>query len=258
MTTIFNATTFNDRGDDVKFRPALWMTVAVIPALAMLIYLGTWQVMRMQWKDALIADFTHRVTSQAVPAPEREADINRYQRLMLNGIWMHHAEVQLTGRTFEGTAGYHVITPFRLDDGRIILLNRGWVGQEYRKPETRPSTLVTGSVEVMAILRLPIKKGYFVPQNDPAKDDWFTLTIGDIAAHHHLGDRLIMAYTGDVIRGDGPYVLPIGAKVEINIPNDHLQYALTWYGIALGLIGVYGSWHIQAGRLRFRSKVDAP
>lgn len=242
----------------MTFRPKLGMTIAAIPALMMLIYLGTWQVVRMQWKDDLIAEFTSRATAQAVapPAAAAAAD-NQYQRMTLNGVWMHHAETQLIGRTFEGTAGYHVITPFRLDDGRVMLLNRGWVAQDYRLPESRPSTLTAGPAEVTAILRLPMRKGYFVPDNNPEQNDWFTLNIADIAAHHELGDSLITTYTGDVLRDSGPYVLPIGADVTIDIPNDHWHYALTWYGLALGLIGVYLAFHHQAGRLSFRKQGDA-
>ncbi|MGU9961545.1 MAG: SURF1 family protein [Candidatus Puniceispirillales bacterium WSBS_2018_MAG_OTU23] len=236
----------------MTFRPALWMSLAAIPALMLLVYLGTWQLTRMYWKETLINDFTSRAMAAPIaPPPETLAQDSRYQRLSVNGVWMHDAEVQLIGRTFEGTAGYHVITPLRLDDGRILLLNRGWVSQDYRRPAARPSTLITGEVAVDAILRLPRQKGYFVPENNLEADDWFTLTIADIAAHHQLGDSLITAYTADVLQPPGPYVLPIGADIEINIPNDHWNYALTWYGLGLALIGVYASWHIQAGRLRF-------
>jgi surfeit locus 1 family protein len=233
------------------------MTVAVIPTLAILLYLGTWQLMRLQWKGALIDEFTSRATAEAViPPAENRAAQMRFQRLRVSGVWMHDAEVQLTGRLFEGTPGYHVITPMRLDDGRILILNRGWVSQDYRRAEARPLSLDDGRVKVEAILRLPFRKGYFVPENDPDRDDWFTLKIDDIATHHDLGGRIITTYSADVLRPDGPYTLPIGAAVEIDIPNDHWNYALTWFGIALGLIGVYLAWHVQAGRLRF-SRGDA-
>lgn len=241
----------------MRFRPAWGMSIAALVALVLLIGLGTWQVMRLQWKSALIEEFKSRALAEAIAPPEEAQEIHLYQRLKLDGVWMHEGETQLTGRVFEGTAGYHVITPLELEDGRIILVNRGWVSQDYRRPETRPSTLAEGQVSVMALLRLPIQKGYFVPPNAPSQDDWFTLNIADIAEYHQLGDRLITAYTADAIRGEGAYVLPIGARVEINIPNDHLNYALTWYGIALGLIGVYVVWHLQAGRLRFGRKKDS-
>ena len=227
------------------------MTVFAVPSLAILLALGTWQVARMQWKEALIDELTARAQGSAI-APPAAADAAgmRFQRLALSGAWMHDAEVQLTGRTFEGTAGYHVVTPMRLDDGRILLVNRGWVPQDYRRPESRPKTLHAGRQEVEAILRLPAEKGYFVPENDPARDDWFTLDIDGIAAHRGLGAETVTAYRADALRPEGPYVLPIGAAVDIDIPNNHWHYALTWYGIALGLVGVYGAWHHQAGRLR--------
>jgi surfeit locus 1 family protein len=231
------------------------MTVVAIPTLAILLYLGTWQVLRMEWKESLIDEFTLRATAEAItpPVADKAAEM-RYQRLEVSGVWLHEDEVQLTGRLFEGTAGYHVITPMRLDDGRVLILNRGWVSQDFRRPESRPSSLDSGRVSVEAILRLPFRKGYFVPENNPGQDDWFTLNIDDIAAHHELGDRVIRTFSADVLRPDGPYVLPIGAGIDINIPNDHWNYALTWYGIALGLIGVYLTWHVQAGRLRLSKR----
>lgn len=239
------------------FRPALWMTVAAIPALAILVWLGSWQVMRMHWKNDLISSFTTRAHAEAIQPPQgdKAADL-QFQRISISGVWMHHAEIQLTGRTFEGTAGYHVITPMKLDDGRVLLLNRGWVSQDYRKPEKRPSTLAAGQQQFEAIIRLPATKGYFVPENDLEDDHWFTLNIQEIAAHRNLSG-VIMAYTADVLRPEGPYVLPIGAAVTIDIPNNHWNYALTWYGLALGLIGVYIAWHSQNGRLRFGRNDEA-
>ena len=233
------------------FRPALWMTVFAVPALAILLWLGTWQVIRLQWKAELIDEFTTRARAEAINPPAA-SDVTglRFQRIKVTGTWMHHAEIQMTGRTFEGTAGYHVVTPMKLDDGRILLLNRGWVSQDYRQPEKRPSSLDAGVQSVDAIIRMPAQKGYFVPENDIEDNHWFTLNIAEITAHHNLVN-VIDTYTADVLRPDGAYVLPIGAAVKIDIPNNHLNYAITWYGIALGLIGVYIAWHHQAGRLRF-------
>jgi surfeit locus 1 family protein len=220
----------------------------------MLVWLGSWQLVRMHWKNDLIEEFTTRAHTEAVVPPATDAAAeNRFQRISASGIWMHDAEVQLTGRTFEGTAGYHVITPMRLDDGRILLLNRGWVSQDYRLPEKRPATLAAGPQKVEAIVRWPKRKGYFVPENDIEDDHWFTLNIEEIAAHHELAN-VITTYTADVLRPEGPYVLPIGAAVTIDISNNHWHYALTWFGIALGLIGVYTAWHHQNGRLHFARK----
>jgi len=237
------------------FRPALWMTVFSVMAFGILVTLGSWQIYRMQWKAELIAEFEDRAHSTPIPVTSLSFDEpQRYQRVFVEGVWLHQHEVQLTGRTFEGTAGYHIITPLRLDDDRIILINRGWVSQDYREPAQRPATLTTGLIQVDGIVRLPAKKGYFVPENDLANGDWFTLSIADISQYSGLGDSIVNTFTVDALRPDGPYVLPIGVGVNITLPNNHWQYALTWYGIALGLVGVYFSWHRQAGRLGHKEK----
>lgn len=237
----------------MDFRPALWMTIFSLLAFSMLIALGSWQVARLQVKNEIIDKFTSRAHSKAITPPSVDtAEMYEYQRLMVRGTWLHDAEIHLTGRTFEGTAGYHLITPMQLEDGRILLMNRGWVGEDYRFSSSRPSTLTTGLVEIDAILRLPPRKGYFVPENDFSGNHWFTLNPDEITKHHQLGDNVILTYTADVLREEGAYVMPIGAAVNINIANNHLQYALTWYGLALCLLGVYFSWHVQQGRLKFK------
>lgn len=231
------------------FRPALWMTICSLIALVLLIALGSWQIYRLQWKAELIAEFEQRAHSapQAVIAIDANSP-QRYQRVTAEGTWLHQYEVQLTGRTYEGTAGYHVITPLELSDGRIVLVNRGWVSQKYRTPDSRPSTLINDLVSIDGIIRLPAQKGYFVPDNNLEKNDWFTLSIADIASYHSLNDQLITSFTMDALRDPEAKTLPIGAAVDINLPNNHLQYAITWYGLALGLIGVYIAWHRAAGR----------
>ena len=232
------------------FRPALWMTVCSVIALALLIALGSWQLYRMQWKAGLIAEFEAR--AHATPIDVTEIDVDdpiRYQRVKVEGTWLHQHEVQLIGRTFEGTAGYHVITPMILKDGRMILINRGWVSQSYRLPESRPFTLASDQVAFEGIIRLPAQKGYFVPENNLEQNDWFTLSISDIARYRSLENTLISSFTVDALRNVDTQEIPIGAAVDIELPNNHLQYAITWYGLALGLIGVYIAWHRSAGRI---------
>ena len=97
----------------------------------------------------------------------------------------------MTGRTYEGNAGFHIVTPFTLRDGRIVLVNRGWVSETYRDPEKRPFTLVEGEVTLDAILRFPGKKGYFVPENEAENGFWFTLVPAQIVAHLGLSSQAV-------------------------------------------------------------------
>jgi surfeit locus 1 family protein len=161
----------------------------------------------------------------------------------------------MTGRTYEGNAGFHIVTPFILEDGRTVLVNRGWVSESYRDPSKRAFSLVEGQTTVEAILRLPGKKGYFVPENDPAGGFWFTLVPEQIVAHLGLGDGAVTDYYAAAIRTSDVVSLPIAARTKLNLRNSHLSYAITWYGIALALLGVYLAFHHQAGRLG-RSKPE--
>ena len=236
----------------MKFRPLLWPTFFALPALIILLGLGTWQVQRLEWKNQLIHDFETRATADPIElpvvaiAPEME-----FRHLSLTGEFDHDRELFLTGRTYEGNAGFHIVTPFQLTDGRIILINRGWVSESYRDPAKRAFTLVEGETTVAAILRFPAKKGYFVPENEPDNGFWFTLVPAQMVKHLALGDDAETDIYAAALRTSDKISLPIGAKTETNLRNSHLGYAITWYGIACALIGVYAAFHHQRGRLGF-------
>ncbi|MCG8625982.1 MAG: SURF1 family protein [Proteobacteria bacterium] len=239
----------------LSFRPAPIPTFCTLCCLAILIALGTWQLQRLEWKSALIIEFEARAHTTAIPLSTvaHSQPPPRFQRVTAHGTWLHDKETQLTGRVFDGNAGYHIITPFRLTDGRpdgnIVLVNRGWVPERFRTPQSRPHTL-TQSETIEAIIRLPQTKPWLVPDNMPHANDWFTLTIADISRHHQLGNQVITGFTLDAVRaGRG---IPIGSAAHANLRNNHLQYALTWYGLALVLGGIYFVWHAQNGRFVWR------
>ena len=186
----------------IQFRPLFWLTVVTVPALATLILLGSWQLQRLQWKNQLIDQFEARTAAPSVSPPLADsltAD-GEFTRLALVGEFRHDQEIYLTGRTYEGNAGFHVVTPFLLADGRTILINRGWVAESYRDRSTREFSLVAGQVTVDAILRLPASKGYFVPENDPEAGFWFTLVPSEIADYVGIPAPVITSYYADALR----------------------------------------------------------
>ena len=237
----------------MKFRPFFWLKIVTLPALLMLIGLGSWQLQRLQWKNDLISSFEARSAADAItiPAANAELDELEFRNLALHGVFQHDKETFLTGRTYEGNAGFHVVTPLLLDDGRIILVNRGWVSEDYRDPAKRAFSQIDGKTSVTGILRRPGVKGYFVPENQPENGFWFTLVPSEINKHLALGDAAIDQFYADALRTSDVVTLPIAAKTKLNLRNAHLSYAMTWYGIALALIGVYLTFHYQAGRLQF-------
>ena len=167
-----------------RFTPTLWPTLFTIPALLVLVGLGTWQLQRMQWKTEIIDTFEARMSDKAIDPPARVEDIEkwRFKRVTLVGEFLHQKEFTITGKTFEGTAGFHLITPLQSADGRITLINRGWIPERLRLGNTRPETLKKGSVRVDGIIREDKKKGYFVPENEPQNNVWLYINSEQMAA----------------------------------------------------------------------------
>jgi len=233
----------------MPFRPRLWPTLFTVPAVVMMLGLGVWQLDRLAWKTALIDSFESRVNAEPVtpPAAIDDAEAWRFRHVRATGHFLNDKEVQLTGRPFEGNAGFHVVTPFVVDGGPTVLVNRGWVPLDRRRPEARPETLKAGTVTINGIVRIAGQKGYFVPDNEPGRDIWFTVDTAQIASY--LGIGPVANYYVDALRpGEKPTELPIGAVPSIHVRNEHLQYAITWFLLAVTLIGVYVVWHLQADR----------
>lgn len=244
----------------MRFRPLFWPTFFSIPALIILIMLGSWQVQRLMWKTDLIAQFTARSSAAPISLTQINPDRTQaeFQRVRLVGRFNHDQEIFLVGRTYEGNGGFHVVTPFEDKSGTQLLINRGWVSEAYRPQEQRPFSVEPGEVSFEGIIRLPQRKGYFVPENEPDAGFWFTLKPDEIAAFWQL-DEVKTAYYVDAVRGSEVITLPIAAEVKIDVPNAHFNYAMTWFGLALSLIGVYLAYHHAQGRLSFgRVSNNAP
>jgi len=232
------------------FRPYFWLSVCAVPALIILLMLGSWQVHRLNWKTDLIDEYRARAFGPAMALPDADISLDgfRFQRLALSGRFLNDREIYLNGRTYEGNAGFHVITPFQADDGRIVFVNRGWVSEAYRLPSARPFSISDEVQTIQTIIRAPQRKGYFVPENEPERGFWFTINPAEIASFQKI-DGAITSFYLDQIRSGEVITLPIAADLKVDVPNAHLNYALTWYGIALSLIGVYIAYHVNAGRL---------
>ncbi|MGC6537597.1 MAG: SURF1 family protein [Candidatus Puniceispirillaceae bacterium] len=239
----------------MKFRPLLWPTLFSVPALLVLIMLGSWQVQRLTWKTELINQFQERSQAQPVyPASDSlKAGEIEFQRIAIDGEFIHDQTVYLTGRTYEGNAGFHVVTVFETNRGDQFFINRGWVSEAYREPESRPFSMIEGATRIEGIIRLPQRQGQFVPDNEPDKGFWFTMKPDEVASFLKL-PNVEQAFFIDAVRPlDAKLTLPIAAEVKVDVRNAHLNYAITWFGLALSLIGVYIAYHHSLGRLTFGS-----
>jgi surfeit locus 1 family protein len=183
-------------------RKRLVSDAAVVLSFFLLIGLGTWQVQRLHWKEGLIAERTTRFAAPPIASWDQAAE---YRRARFEGTWLSGRTVQigLMGRT---------ITPFLLDDGTTVLV------------ETRQPPPPAGRGVAEGYLRGSDQTGAFTPANEPAKGLWYSADVP--AIEQALG-----------LENPRPWRIVAGAPPEL--PNDHLQYAITWYSLAAVLVIVY-------------------
>ncbi|WP_084539777.1 SURF1 family protein [Azorhizobium doebereinerae] len=225
----------------------------VLPLLAagaaflILVGLGTWQLERRSWKLELIRQVEERADAPARPLPPPAAwgrlsrAEDEYAHVQVTGSFDHAREtlVYTVLSDPKGEArgqGFLVITPLMLPDGRSVLVNRGFVPLEKRTPASRAQGQVAGPVSVTGLLRFPEEASVFVPANDPAKDAWYRRDPAEIAAARGLPGAAPFLIDADAAPNPGG--LPQGGETRLAFPNRHLEYALTWYGLAATLLGV--------------------
>lgn len=220
----------------------------VLLSLAILLTLGTWQVERLYWKEGLLADIAARRSAEPVPLADIERSLAagediEYRRVSLSGTFDHAKERHFFA-TFEGRTGFYVYTPLMLADGRAIFVNRGFVPYEMKEPATRAAGEVTGEQTITGYARskLTQKPSMIVPDNDLAKNTFYWKDLDAMASSTGLSDVIPMFVDADASVAN-PGGWPKGGVTQFDLPNNHLQYAVTWYGLAAALVAVvFGMW----------------
>ncbi len=222
----------------MRRHPAMWPTVAAAAGVGALLALGSWQVHRLHWKDALIAA---RAASLAAPPLALDrlagAELAPFRRVRLRGRFDHDREMHLLARVHRGRAGVEVVTPLRLGDGGYVLVNRGWAPSGRADPRASPPDRMPGEVEVAGILRRPGRANRWVPDNRPDRGVWHY--VDPAAMAKSAGLAAVGPFVVEAGPAPNPGGYPIGGRTRTRLPNDHLQYALTWYALAVGLAAVY-------------------
>jgi surfeit locus 1 family protein len=140
-----------------------------------------------------------------------------------------------------------VLTPFLTDDGHSLLVDRGYVPKEKRDPATR--TPVQGATRLVGVWRVPDAPGTFTPAPDTAHRIWYSRDLKAIAAADHIQLAAPVVIEADATPNPGGW--PKGGQTVVSFRNEHLSYAVTWFGLAAGLLGVYLAYHVSKGRLRW-------
>lgn len=238
--------------DEAAPAPARFPWAALLSGLvafAILLALGTWQVQRLHWKEALLADIDARTHATPLSFGEIErlyqttGDVD-YMPVTTSGRF-HHAGERHFLATWNGQSGFYVYTPFELDEGGIVFINRGFVPYDRKAASTRLEGQVEGEVTISGLARNPLtgKPSWILPNNDPDKNVFYWKDRDAMARSAGLRSAVrIFPFFIDADATPNPGGLPVGGVTMVSLPNSHLQYALTWYGLAVALVGVMGLW----------------
>jgi surfeit locus 1 family protein len=220
-----------------KLRRLLWPGVTVVALLAVLLALGTWQVKRLQWKRAILAQIARAEAASPIPLP---ADPQPFAKVQVTGELRDDLAASYGAQvrdTPTGTQlGTQLIVPLQRDQGDTILVDLGWV------PEKRPHPLgfAEGDVTLVGYVRPSDAPGLFSVADNPAGRQFFTLNAPAIAGALSLHD--VAPFVLVAMGQPPPQGYPDPAQHLPRPPNNHLSYAITWYGLAAALLLVFGLW----------------
>ncbi|KAK9366077.1 SURF1 family-domain-containing protein [Lipomyces kononenkoae] len=208
--------------------------------------LGVWQIKRLKWKTDLIAEYENRLILPPLVLPPQvnpEAAANlQYRRVLTKGKFRHDQEVLVGPRVYEGESGYISITPFEREGGSTILVNRGWIRKDMANQRKRLSkALPTDEVFVEGLIKLPAKRNYFTPDNEPGRGLFYFVDVPAFAemtsAQPVIIEELATKYiepdvfvSWEVLANAG---IPIGRLPKIDLKNNHAQYIATWFGVCI-------------------------
>jgi surfeit locus 1 family protein len=227
--------------------PILFTLVAVASFIA----LGTWQLQRKAWKEALIESLEQRLSSPPVDLPPRERWANldpendEFRRVKFSAMFVPGAEalVYTSGsalRSDVSGSGYWVFAPARLAAGGLVVVNRGFVPQGREDVATRDDGTTGSRADLVGVMRWPESCGVFSPKDDPSRNLWFVRDPAAIAAAKGWGE--VAPFYIELESPQPPGGLPRAGPLKANLRNEHLQYAITWYGLALVVMAMFVFW----------------
>jgi len=239
----------------MTFRPSPFLTLFTLISLAILLSLGTWQMNRLSWKLELIAQVNERTQMaprdlDALVSADSESSDLEYSVVTVTGIYDHSREAHLYRLKAGGAPGYNIITVLERDGLPDVLVNRGYVPLAKKNAMTRPEGQITGPVSVTGLVRLPQTATSFLPPNNPGANEWYFYDFESIRQFLSAPDIMPVFVEADATANPGGW--PEGGLTRVEFKNDHLGYAITWYGLAAALFAVYIAYHVKTGRFSVR------
>lgn len=222
-----------------RFRPKPVAALFTLIGVVILVSLGVWQLQRLDWKTGLIAKIGAGLAQPptALPASIARPSAWDYRPVTLQGRWSGADQLLIANRTRDGAPGVHVLTPLERLNGPPVIVNRGWAPFGTSADDLPPPV---GLVSVAGIARVPAPRGWMVPDNDPGADLWFWTDLGDFETR--LGRGVAPVVVEAAQTGETP---PIGGITRVSLRNNHLEYAIFWFALALCLSGIFVLRHLE-------------
>jgi len=200
-------------------------TIFVILFITLFCILGTWQLYRLQWKQDLISEINYGLNSTPIKYSKK---INKnYQRVVSEGKYDFNNQIYLYSLNEKGQPGFDVITPFETIAGENILINRGWINKQLKN---KPKINVTKK-KIQGLLKKNAKKNIFKPKNNIKKNIWFSINLEEVKKVTGKNYTDFIVYLENTETD-----VPSPKKITINVPNNHLKYAITWYSISISIL----------------------
>jgi len=209
-----------------QLKKSFLFTIFVTLFITLFCFLGTWQLYRLEWKQDLISEINFGLKSK--PIKYSNSISKNYQRVVLEGRYNFSNQIYLYSLNEKGQPGFDVITPFETSKGEDILINRGWIRKEFKN---KPKINLVKKNKISGLLKKNPKKNIFKPENDTKKNIWFSINLYDIK---QLTGKNYTNFT--VYLQNEEINIPSPKKITINVPNNHLKYAITWYSISISIL----------------------
>ena len=202
-------------------------SVFIIFFILVFVALGSWQIVRLNWKNNLILEIENSLKNP--PVELTNSNVENYLKIKTSGSIDLEKQIYLYNLNDTGTPGFEVINPILINDTNY-LINRGWIPFEKKNSQ---EINIFDENDIIGTLKLQGRKNIFKPDNDLEENYWFSLNRDDI-----------LKFTGKefskyVIYLNGNYQVPKPKKITANISNNHQKYALTWFSLAISILLLY-------------------
>ncbi len=223
----------------IQILPLIFTSLAVV----ILLSLGFWQLSRLKEKELFISQMQYNLNNPPIDLKTLSGN-ELYAKIKVTGRFLSDKNIHLYGRKSRSTEkdGYYLITPFQTDDKRIILVERGWFPQKYKKDI---DDIVDNSTEISGVILPGEKNRLFVPGNDISNNVWFTLDLQQASKTLDLNlENLYLLMLSSDANPSQMLKMPSPEHL-LHVRNDHLEYAITWFSLAISLVVIFVLYHIR-------------